>query len=112
MEPEEIRRKREEAGWTRQTFAELVGAPTSAVYKWEKGTSKPSPRNRKRLEEVFSGSTNSGAGNDSEEVQHLRQRIVDLEGRLADKEKNIALLEEALSIAKSTLVEISNRNKG
>jgi len=108
MEPAEIRRKREEAGWTRQTFAELVGAPTSAVYKWEKGTSKPSPRNRKRLEEVFSGSTNSGPGNDSEEVQHLRQRIVDLEGRLADKGKNIALLEEALSVAKTALAKLAN----
>ena len=105
MEPEEIRRKREEAGWTRQTFAELIGAPTSAIYKWEKGHSRPSRKNLKRLEDVFSGK-DSGAGNHSDD-QHLRQRIIDLEARLEDKDKNIALLEDALAIAKSALKEIA-----
>ena len=65
MKPEEIRQKREEAGWTRQTFAELVGAPTSAIFKCEKGHSRPSRKNLKRLEDVFYGSADSGAGNDS-----------------------------------------------
>ena len=106
MEPEEIRRKREEAGWTRQTFAELIGAPTSAIYKWEKGHSRPSRKNLKRLEDVFSGK-DSGAGNNHSDDQHLRQRIIDLEARLEDKDKNIALLEDALAIAKSALKEIA-----
>ena len=95
MKPEEIRQKREEAGWTPQTFAELLGAPTSAIYKWEKGHSRPSKKNQKRLEEVFSGS-DSGAGNDSEEVQHLRQRISDLENLVAAKEDTIQILKEFL----------------
>ena len=71
MKPEEIRQKREESGWSRQELAEKIDAPASGIYKWEKGHSRPSKKNLKRLEDVFNGSADSGAGNDSEEVQHL-----------------------------------------
>ena len=102
MKPEEIRQKREEAGWTRQTFAELIGAPASAIYKWEKGLSQPSRKNLKRLEDVFSSKADSGAGNDSEEVQHLRQRISDLENLVASKEETIQILKEFLDKKRSS----------
>tara|TARA_R100000808_G_C2086647_1_gene108574 strand:+ start:168 stop:491 length:324 start_codon:yes stop_codon:yes gene_type:complete len=105
MKPELIKQARQAQGWSQQELAEKVGAPHSSVYKWERGMSKPSKSNQKRLEEVFSGS-DSGAGNASVE-KHLRQRIVDLEARLEDKDKNIALLEDALAIAKSALKEIA-----
>ena len=96
MEPDEIRQKREEAGWTRQTFAELVGAPTSAIYKWEKGRSRPSKKNLKRLEDVFSGKIDSGAEKASGENDYLQKRIADLEALVASQEKTIATLRTAL----------------
>ena len=102
MKPEEIRQKREDAGWTRQTFAELVGAPTSAIYKWEKGHSRPSKKNLKRLEDVFNGSADSGAGNASGENEYLHKRIADLEALVASQEKTIEAFRTALErIAKS-----------
>ena len=102
MKPEEIRQKREEAGWSQQELAEKVGAPSSSVYKWEKGMSRPSKNNQKRLEDVFSSKADSGAGNDSEEVQHLRQRISDLENLVASKEDTIQILKEFLDKKRSS----------
>ena len=94
MKPEEIRQKREEAGWSQQELAEKVSAPSSSVYKWEKGMSRPSKNNQKRLEDVFSSKADSGAGNDSEYIKHLRQRISDLENLVASKEDTIQILKE------------------
>ena len=96
MKPEEIRQKREDAGWTRQTFAELVGAPTSAIYKWEKGHSNPSKKNLKRLEDVFNGSVDSGAKIASGENEYLHKRIADLEALVASQEKTIEAFRTAL----------------
>ena len=53
MKPEEIRQKREESGWSRQELAEKIDAPASGIYKWEKGHSRPSKKNLKRLEDDF-----------------------------------------------------------
>jgi len=109
MEPEEIRQKREDAGWTRQTFAELVGAPTSAIYKWEKGHSRPSKKNLKRLEDVFNGSADSGADNALGENKYLHKRIADLEALVESQKQTIELQAEALQIAKTALTNIKSK---
>tara|TARA_R100000808_G_scaffold6538_2_gene19411 strand:- start:614 stop:922 length:309 start_codon:yes stop_codon:yes gene_type:complete len=102
MDADEIRDQREKAGWSRQELAEKIDAPASGIYKWEKGHSRPSKKNLKRLEDVFNGSADSGAGNASGENEYLHKRIADLEALVASQEKTIEAFRTALErIAKS-----------
>tara|TARA_Y100001938_G_C7983488_1_gene375645 strand:- start:468 stop:776 length:309 start_codon:yes stop_codon:yes gene_type:complete len=102
MKPEEIRQRRENLGWSQQELAEKVGAPSSSVYKWEKGMSRPSRNNQKRLEDVFNGTADSGAVNASGINEYLHKRIADLEALVASQEKTIEAFRTALErIAKS-----------
>ena len=102
MNAVKIRQARQANGWSQQELAEKVGAPASSVYKWEKGMSKPSKSNQKRLEDVFNGSVDSGAKTASEENEYLHKRIADLEALVASQEKTIEAFRTALErIAKS-----------
>ncbi len=101
MDADEIRTQREKAGWSRQELAEKIDAPSSGIYKWEKGLSSPSKKNLKKLEDVFNGSGNSGAVS-SDKEKYLHKRIADLEALVASQEKTIEAFRTALErIAKS-----------
>ena len=106
MNAVKIRQARQANGWSQQELAEKVGAPASSVYKWEKGLSKPSKNNQKRLEDVFNGSVNSGAKIASGENEYLHKRIADLEALVESQKQTIELQAEALQIAKTALTNI------
>ena len=107
MDAHAIREKRMERGLTIQEVSKRIGAPYSAVHRWEMGKNKPSAKYKKALEDLLAGTESL----DGTEDNHLRQRIADLEELVSSQKDTIALQKEALNIAKSTLVDISNRNK-
>lgn len=53
VEAEEIRAKRLERGLSQENLARELGVTHHVVYRWEKGSYKPSARNQKKLEAVF-----------------------------------------------------------
>ena len=50
MEATRITKLRDALGLTRERFAEALGVSTSTLQRWERGSSKPSPREREFLE--------------------------------------------------------------
>jgi len=50
MEAGRTTRLRDALGLTRERFAEALGVSTSTLQRWERGGSKPSPREREFLE--------------------------------------------------------------
>jgi len=94
MKPDEIKAERTRLGLTLQELAQKIGAPYSAVYRWEHGDNKPSARNQKRLIDLFAGKLpESEEGN---EKDYLRKRIEDLEAMVASQEKTLEVFRTAL----------------
>ncbi len=48
-----LRRERELRGWTQSEVAERIGSTRGNVWRWEKGTTVPSPYYRQKLGELF-----------------------------------------------------------
>jgi len=94
MKKEEIKAARKKLGLTLQEVAQKVGAPYSAVYRWEKGDNKPSARNLKRLEDLFAGKLSEKE--ESSEIGYLRMRVADLEALVASQEKTLEIFRTAL----------------
>ena len=96
MDQKTIKAERNRLGLTLQEVAEKVGAPYSAVYRWEKGQNKPSARNLKRLQDLFAGKLSENPESNESEVEYLRKRVADLEAMLASQEKTLAVFRTAL----------------
>lgn len=81
-----------------QELAEKVGAPYSAIFRWEKGQNKPSSKNLVKLKKLFAG---EDVLDESSETRYLKNRIVDLEKQIEDQREIINVFKNALeSIAK------------
>ena len=96
MKPDEIKAERNRLGLTLQEVAEKVGAPYSAVYRWEKGQNKPNANNQKRLEDLFAGRIPESEERNENEFEYLRKRVSDLEAMVASQEKTLEVFRTAL----------------
>ncbi len=96
MNPKQIKAERMRLGLTLQEVAQKVGAPYSAVHRWEKGQNKPSARNQKRLEDLFAGKLSESPESNKSELEYLRKRVADLEAMVASQEKTLAVFRTAL----------------
>lgn len=98
MNPKEIREARMALGLTVQDVSKKLGAPYSAVHRWEKGENKPSAKYIAALRDLFDGKQTAG---EKSEVDFLKQRIADLEKQLEDQREIINVFKAALeTIAK------------
>lgn len=106
MEPEEIRKARTERGLTIQEVSDKIGAPYSAVHRWEMGINRPSAKYITALTRLLK----EGAEGDKEmsEVDFLKKRVSDLEALVESQKQTIDLQADALSIAKAALNQIKN----
>ena len=104
MEPSEIRRARMERGLTIQEVSDKIGAPYSAVHRWEMGKNKPSAKYISALTRLLNG----GDLGETEvsEVDFLKKRISDLEALTESQKQTIELKREALQIAKDALAKL------
>tara|TARA_S200002703_G_scaffold149213_1_gene146562 strand:+ start:1236 stop:1571 length:336 start_codon:yes stop_codon:yes gene_type:complete len=104
MEPNEIRKARMERGLTIQEVSDKIGAPYSAVHRWEMGKNKPSAKYISALTRLL----NDGDLGETEasEVDFLKKRILDLEALVESQKQTIELQAEALKIAKTALTNI------
>jgi len=98
MNPKEIREARMALGLTVQEVSNKLGAPYSAVHRWEKGENRPSAKYIAALRDLFDGKQTAG---EKSEVDFLKQRIADLEKQLEDQREIINVFKAALeTIAK------------
>ena len=98
MEATEIRAAREALGLTVQDVSKKLGAPYSAVHRWEKGENRPSAKYVAALRDLFDGKQTAV---EKSEVDFLKQRIADLETQLEDQREIINVFKAALeTIAK------------
>jgi len=98
MKPDEIREARMALGLTVQDVSKKLGAPYSAVHRWEKGENRPSAKYIAALRDLFDGKQTAG---EKSEVDFLKQRIADLEKQLEDQREIINVFKAALeTIAK------------
>jgi len=98
MKPNEIREARMALGLTVQDVSKKLGAPYSAVHRWEKGENRPSAKYIASLRDLFDGKQTAG---EKSEVDFLKQRIADLEKQLEDQREIINVFKAALeTIAK------------
>jgi len=98
MKPNEIREARMALGLTVQDVSKKLGAPYSAVHRWEKGENSPSAKYIAALRDLFDGKQTAG---EKSEVDFLKQRIIDLEKQLEDQREIINVFKAALeTIAK------------
>ena len=98
MNPKEIREARMALGLTVQDVSKKLGAPYSAVHRWEKGENRPSAKYIAALRDLFDGKQTAG---EKTEVDFLKQRIADLEKQLEDQREIINVFKAALeTIAK------------
>jgi len=98
MKPNEIREARMALGLTVQDVSKKLGAPYSAVHRWEKGENRPSAKYIAALRDLFDGKQTAG---EKLEVDFLKQRIADLEKQLEDQREIINVFKAALeTIAK------------
>ena len=98
MKPNEIREARMALGLTVQDVSKKLGAPYSAVHRWEKGENRPSAKYIAALRDLFDGKQTAG---EKTEVDFLKQRIADLEKQLEDQREIINVFKAALeTIAK------------
>jgi len=99
MKPNEIREARTALGLTVQDVSKKLGAPYSAVHRWEKGENRPSAKYIAALRDLFDGKQT--AAGEKTEVDFLKQRIADLEKQLEDQREIINVFKAALeTIAK------------
>ena len=103
MEPNDIRKARMERGLTIQEVSDKIGAPYSAVHRWEMGKNKPSAKYISALTRLLNG----GDLGETEvsEVDFLKKRISDLEALTESQKQTIELQREALQIAKDALAK-------
>jgi len=94
LEPSEIRRARMERGLTIQEVSDKIGAPYSAVHRWEMGKNKPSAKYISALTRLLK----NGVEGEKEmsEVDYYKKRISDLEALVESQEKTIATFRTAL----------------
>ena len=94
MEPNDIRKARMERGLTIQEVSDKIGAPYSAVHRWEMGKNKPSAKYISALTRLLK---NGEVGEkEMSEVGYLKKRISDLEALVESQEKTIATFRTAL----------------
>ena len=60
MKPNEIREARMALGLTVQDVSKKLGAPYSAVHRWEKGENRPSAKYIAALRDLFDGKQTAG----------------------------------------------------